>query len=212
MTSAKRLFSGTNISCIRGGRLLFSGLSFGMNPGDVLHLSGANGAGKTSLLRIMSGALPLVAGDIEWDGKYFLENGLGEHAARYSFLPADDGSLKPLETALENLCFWAAFRGIAAAACPGALDKMHILNLQDMPVRYFSAGQKRRLSLARVFLKPSPLWLLDEPLNGLDRDSHDLFVQAMEAHCAGGGMVAVASHHAIEPPKGGMLQRVEVGA
>jgi heme exporter protein A len=212
MTSAKRLFSGTNISCIRGGRLLFSGLSFGLNPGGIIHLSGANGAGKTSLLRIMSGALPLAAGELEWDGKYFLENGLQDHAERYSFLPSDDSSLKPLETTLENLRFWAAFWGIAEGACPGALEKMHILNLKDTPVRYLSAGQKRRLSLARVFLKQVPLWLLDEPLNGLDRDSHDLFVQALDAHCAGGGMAVVASHHPIEPPKGGTLQRVEVGA
>jgi heme exporter protein A len=208
MTSAKQLFSGINIGCIRGGRLLFSGLSFGLNPGGIIHLSGANGAGKTSLLRIMSGVLPMAAGEIEWDGGSFLENGLGGHAERYSFLPPDDSSLKPLETALENLRFWASFRGIADGACPGALEKMHILNLKDTPVRYLSAGQKRRLSLARVFLKPAPLWLLDEPFNGLDRDSRSLFVQAMDAHCAGGGMAVVASHQAIEPPKCGTLQRI----
>jgi heme exporter protein A len=211
MTSAKRLFSGTNITCIRGRRLLFQKLSFGMNPGDVVHLSGPNGVGKTSLLRIMCGALPAAKGDIEWDGKDFLENGLSAHAHRLAFLPSDDRSLKPLETALENLQFWAGVWSLDKKDCPGALNRMQIGDLKDTPVRHLSAGQKRRLSLARVFLKKAPLWLLDEPLNGLDRDSYDLFIKAINVHCAIGGMVAVASHYTIEPPKHGRLQRIDVG-
>lgn len=211
MTSAKRLFSGTNITCIRGGRILFQKLSFGLNPGDVVHLSGPNGAGKTSLLRIMGGALPVVEGQITWNGKDFLENGISGHSDRFSFLPADDRSLKPLETVLENLCFWAGVWGVKEEICLDALERMHILNLKNTPVRRLSAGQKRRLSLARVFLKKAPLWLLDEPLNGLDRDSYDLFIKAINVHCTIGGMVAVASHYTIEPPKHGRLHRVDVG-
>jgi heme exporter protein A len=209
MTSAKQLFSGTNISCTRGGRLLFSNLSFGLDPGQVIHLSGPNGAGKSSLLRIMCGALPASAGTIKWDDVDFLENGMEVHSQRFCFLPADDNSLKPPETVLENLSFWAAFWGVGD--CPDALEKMNVANLQDTPVRYLSAGQKRRVSLARIFLKSAPLWLLDEPFNGLDRLSHDLFVEAMNAHCAAGGMVIVASHHPVEPPYRGTLCRVEVG-
>jgi heme exporter protein A len=212
MTSAKQLFSGINISCRRGGRLLFTGLSFGLNPGEVVHFSGVNGAGKTSLLRIMCGALPVSGGMINWKGVDFLENGLEAHSRRFSFLPADDRSLKPLETVLENLRFWAALWGIPEEVCLGALDKIRILNLKDTPVRYLSAGQKRRLGLARMFTKKAPLWLLDEPFNGLDRESHGLFVEEMNAHCAGGGMVAVASHHPLEPPHHGALHRVNVGA
>lgn len=205
MISAKRLFSGVNIACIRGGRVLFQNLSFGMNPGDIIHLSGPNGAGKTSLLRIMGGALP-ARGEIEWNGKDFLEN----HAARFSFLPADDRSLKMQETVFETLAFWAQFWNVGDTACFAAMDKMHLSNLQETPVRYLSAGQKRRLSLARVFLKKSPLWLLDEPLNGLDRESHDLFTKALDIHCGTGGMAAIASHHALDPPKHGSLHSLPI--
>ncbi len=211
MTSSKRLFNGIDITCIRGGRMLFQKLSFGMNPGDIVHLSGPNGAGKTSLLRIMAGALPVPEGDILWNGKYFLENGVAAHSERYAFLPADDRSLKPLETVLENIRFWASIWGVANDSCDTALDKMHLLDLKNTPVRHLSTGQKRRLSLARVFVKTAPLWLLDEPLSGLDRDSYDLLMKALNVHCANGGMVAVASHYAIEPPKYGHLHRIDVG-
>lgn len=211
MTTAKWLFSGTHISCWRGGRTLFQNLSFGLNAGDIIHLSGPNGAGKSSLLRILCGALPAAGGTIEWNGKNFLENGAGTHAERCSFLPPDDRALKSLETVLENLQFWAAFGKIPETACQAALDKMHILNLQDTPVRYLSAGQKRRLSLARLLMKKAPLWLLDEPFIGLDRPSRNLFTQEMELHCSTGGIIAVASHDAIEPPRHGMLQRIEIG-
>ena len=211
MTAAKRLFSGRDITCIRGQRVLFEKLSFGLNPGDVAHLSGPNGAGKTSLLRIMCGALPAAEGEVLWHENDFLENGLAAHSERFAFLPADDCSLKPLETVLENMNFWAGLWGVPVNACAKALDRMQVLKLKDTAVRYLSAGQKRRLSLARVFLKKAPLWLLDEPLNGLDRDSYDLFVKAMNEHCALGGMVAVASHYAIEPPKHGAFHRIDVG-
>lgn len=133
------------------------------------------------------------------------------HTERLAFLPADDRSLKPQETALENLRFWAGLWGAKDMACLDALEKMKIFDLRDRPVKYFSAGQKRRLSLARVFIKKAPLWLLDEPLNGLDRDSYDLFVKAINVHCSLGGMAAIASHYAIEPPKHGMLRRVDLG-
>lgn len=212
MSSAKRLFSGVNIGCKRGGRILFQNLSFGMNQGDVVHLSGPNGAGKTSFLRIMCGALPAADGELLWNGHNFLQDGLSAHAERFAFLPADDRSLKPLETAAENLLFWAGVWKAPVDSIPGVLDRMDILKLKNTPVRRLSSGQKRRLSLCRVFLKRAPLWLLDEPLNGLDRDSYDLLMKAINVHCANGGMIAVASHYAIEPPKYGRLTRVDVGA
>lgn len=212
MTSSKRLFSGTNIRCVRGGKTLFQNLSFGLNPGDVIHLSAPNGAGKTSLLRIMSGALPMVTGKLEWDGNDFLENGFDVHSARFSFLPADDRSLKSLETALENMQFWARFWGEKQENCVESLEKMQISALKDTPVRYLSAGQKRRLSLARVFIRRAPLWLMDEPLNGLDRPSHDLLMNALSEHCANGGMAVIASHYTIEAPCQGRLQRLGLGA
>jgi heme exporter protein A len=190
--------------------MLFQNLVFGMNPGDVIHLAGPNGAGKTSFLRILCGALPVAQGKIKWEGRDFLENGRAVHALRCAFLPADDRSLKSLETAGENLAFWADFQQ-AGKTCAAALEKVDLLKLKDTPVRYLSAGQRRRLSLARVFLKDVPLWLLDEPLNGLDMKSYDLFMAALNAHCTAGGMAVIASHYAVEPPRHGTLQRVEIG-
>ena len=211
MDTAKRLFSGTNVACIRRERLLFQNVNFSVQPGDVLHLGGPNGAGKTSLLRIMCGALPAAAGKIHWHGKPYLENGLDDHTARYSWLPADDASLKPLETAAESLKFWADFWRLDVKRCDDALKKMDMTHLKDMPVRALSTGQKRRLNIARVFLKDSPLWLLDEPLSGLDMKSYDLFVAALDGHCKKGGAAIIASHYAIPPPKHGALKRLELG-
>jgi heme exporter protein A len=208
MTS-KGLFNGSDIACARGGRV--QKLSFGMDPGDIVHLSGPNGAGKTSLLRIMCGALPPAAGKILWNGKNFLENGMAAHSERFAFLPADDRNLKPLETVMETVQFWAGLWGVSKDSCPGVLDRMDILKLKNTPVRHLSTGQKRRLSLARVFLKQAPLWLLDEPLSGLDKESYDLLIKALNIHCANGGMAAVASHYTLEPPKYGRLRRIDVG-
>lgn len=213
MRSTKRVFDVSGLACMRGGRLLFQNLSFHFSEGDVLHLSGPNGAGKTSLLRILSGALPPIAGKISWQGEDFLGKGLEVHARRYAFLPSDDKSLKSVETAEESLLFWAGIFGVADAEkkCRAALKKMDMQKLKDTAVKYLSAGQKRRLGLARVFLKEAPLWLLDEPLNGLDIKSYDLFMEALNEHTASGGMAAIASHYAITPPEKGHLRRVDVG-
>jgi heme exporter protein A len=187
-------------------------LSFEIRPSDVVHLAGPNGSGKTSLLRIMAGALPY-EGEILWEGRDFLENDAAAHAARFSFLPADDRNLKLLETAAENLGFWARLSGGELEGPPDvSLAAMDIAALKDKPVRYFSAGQKRRLSLARMMQKPARLWLLDEPLNGLDAPSATLFQVALDKHIANGGMAVIASHHAIEPPKHGTLRRIVLGA
>ena len=211
MRTTKRVFDISALSCVRGGRLLFQNLSFHFSEGDVLHLSGPNGAGKTSLLRILAGALPAAGGKINWQGKDFLEGGVEDHAKRYAFLPSDDKSLKSVETAGENLRFWAGLFGVPEKKIRTALKKMDMEKLADTPVKYLSAGQRRRLSLARVFLKDAPLWLLDEPLNGLDIKSYDLFMDAINEHTADGGMAAIASHFTIEPPKKGALRRVDVG-
>ncbi len=210
MVSAKQLFSLSGISCVRGGRQLFQNISAGLSSGEILHLSGPNGVGKSSLLRIMAGALPVVAGDILWDRQNFLAEGREAHAKRFSFLPADDRSLKVLETAEENLSFWGEIWGCDAAAIRHVLAVTGIEALRETPVRSFSAGQKRRLSLARMMLKPAPLWLLDEPLNGLDAAAAALFMGALARHCAAGGMAVIASHLVLEPPAGVALRRLEL--
>lgn len=199
-----------NIACIRGGRMLFQNLSCGLDAGDVLHLLGPNGSGKTSLLRIMAGALPPAAGKILWNGANFLKNGQEEHAARIAFLPSDDRNLKILETANENIRFWAQLGG-STDRCAAVLTSMNLSALKNTPVQRLSAGQRRRLSLARILLNDYPLWLLDEPFNGLDAASMKLFRDMLDAHVAKGGMAVIATHHAMKPPKSGALRHVELG-
>ena len=210
MNASKRLFELKNIACVRGGRALFQNLSCTLQDGDLLHLSGANGTGKTSLLRIMAGALRAARGDILWNRQAFLADGPEEHARRIAFLPSDDRNLKVLETAGENLDFWASLG--ASGNRNDALTRMGLQALADTPVRRLSAGQRRRLSLARILLSNAPVWLLDEPINGLDAASADLFRAALNDHVAKGGMAAIASHYPVEPPQAGSLRRVVMGA
>lgn len=199
-----------NIACRRGGRVLFQNLSCSLDAGDVLHLSGPNGSGKTSLLRIMAGALPAATGKILWNGVNFLKNGPEEHAGRIAFLPSDDRNLKILETVNENIRFWAQLGG-DASRCAGVLDSMNLSALKNTPVQRLSAGQRRRLSLARILLNDHPLWLLDEPFNGLDAASMKLFRDVLDGHVAKGGIAVIASHHGLKPPKSGALRHVELG-
>lgn len=212
MSASNRLFELKDIVCRRGGRVLFRNLSFGIDAGEVVHLAGPNGSGKTSLLRIMAGALPC-EGKVLWGNIDFLENGVDGHAKRFAFLPSDDRSLKVLETVEENLSFWAGLWRVAEANAriATALDALGMTALKDTALRYLSAGQKRRVSLARVLVKGSPLWLLDEPFNGLDAAAAGLFRCVLDAHLAAGGMAAIASHHAIEPSQKGSLRRVVLG-
>lgn len=212
MSASNRLFTLRNVACGRGGRLLFQNLSFSLGAGDIIHLSGPNGAGKTSLLRVMAGALPF-EGEILWEDKGFLENTVIEHAARFAFLPSDDRALKLLETGAENLAFWARVKGAedADAAVKKSLAAFGLDEIAGRAVKYYSAGQRRRLSLARLLLAPAKLWLLDEPLNGLDASSAQLFRHALEMHLAAGGMAVVASHHPIDPPREGALRRIQLG-
>lgn len=201
MASSKRLFNNTlrfaQITCARGSRLLFQNFSAELSAGGVLRLAGVNGAGKTSLLRIAAGALPCAGGQMLWDGADILENGAAVHNARFSFLPADDRDLKLLETARENLAFWARLWAIddRHGAVEGALAAMGLSALADAPVRILSAGQKRRLSLTRMVMKPAPLWLMDEPFNALDDAAIALLMQALQDHLAKGGMAVLATHH-----------------
>jgi heme exporter protein A len=213
VNAAKRLLSLDELSCIRGNRLLFQNLSCGLDPGDVLHLCGPNGSGKTSLLRIIAGALPAAAGAVRWDGEYILKNGAETHARRFAFLPPDDRSLKLLETCAENLAFWARLSSGATdiSGIHAALERLGLGGESATPVRRLSAGQRRRLSLARLLLTPRRLWLLDEPFNGLDAGAAGLFAAALEEHVGAGGLVVAASHQGFAPPRGGALRQVDLG-
>ena len=182
------------MACIRGERPVFSGVSLSLDPGGALALVGPNGAGKSSLLRILCGLLRPAGGTLAWDGAAVDED-WAAHRQRLHYVGHLD-AVKPTLTVAENLDDWARFRG-AARAATDALQALGIENLADVPGRFLSAGQKRRLSLARLVATPAPLWLLDEPTVTLDAESAARVAAMIAAHRADGGMVIVATHGEI---------------
>lgn len=175
------------LACVRGGRTLYDGLSFSLMPGDAILVSGPNGAGKTSLLRQIAGLLPLDEGTVAAD-----EGGLSE---RTHFLGHAD-ALKPSLSVEENLAFWREIYGGPNAALEAALKRLDLHSLAPLPARVLSAGQRRRLALARLLAAPRPLWLLDEPDAALDRQGRETLAAMIEEHRGQGGIAMVASHSA----------------
>ena len=182
------------MSCIRGERPVFSGVSFSLEPGGALTLVGPNGAGKSSLLRILCGLLRPADGTLTWEGAP-VDDDWAAHRSRLHYVGHLD-AVKPTLTVAENLEDWAHFKG-AARAAPHALQILGIEDLADVPGRYLSAGQRRRLALARALATPAPLWLLDEPTVTLDADSAGRVVSMIAAHRSDGGMVVAATHGEI---------------
>ena len=177
-----------NLACIRGGRLVFEGLSFEVASGEALVLVGPNGAGKSSLLRQIAGLVELA------DGSLTLEGGredtpVGEQAHYLGHLDA----LKAAFTVEETLRFWTSFMGGDADVQP-ALEAVRLGELADLSVAYLSAGQRKRLALARLLVAPRPLWLLDEPSVALDKASTAMLAELMETHIALGGLIVAATH------------------
>jgi heme exporter protein A len=184
------MFAGDGLACVRGERLVFRGLSFAVGPGEALLLAGPNGSGKSSLLRLMAGLLPPWSGRLAWSGEDIAADKTA-HRARLHFVGHQD-ALKPVLTAAETLTFWAGLRG--GGAVDAALDRMGLTSLAETPCRYLSAGQRRRLALARLLASPAPLWLLDEPTTGLDAASVAAFEAVLAEHRAGGGLVVASTH------------------
>lgn len=193
-------FSGNGLACRRGGRLVFAGLDFRLESGQALVLRGPNGSGKSSLLRVMAGLIRPEAGALAWDGADARDD-REAHGARLHFVGHLDG-IKLALTVTENIRFWARLRGRQndTVWLATALDALHLARLADVPARLLSAGQRRRLALARLLAAPAPLWLLDEPSVGLDDASLAALEQIIAAHRAGGGMVVAATHTAIALP------------
>jgi heme exporter protein A len=186
--------TGHNISCVRGGRLVFSGVSLAVAAGQALVLTGPNGAGKSSLLRVLAGLIHPITGRIEIEGGD-AELTVGEQCHYVGHLDP----LKPALTVRENLAFWARFLNGARADDEDALigQGLAATGLEDLaglPAGYLSAGQRKRLSLARVLAAPRPVWLLDEPTTALDAASQERLHDAMQAHLAGGGLIVAATH------------------
>lgn len=178
-----------DIGVSRGGRRLFSGLSLTLAAGQACALTGANGTGKTTLLRAIAGLVALDAGEVAFAGAEIDEARAGD----LHLLGHLDG-LKPARTAREELSFWSLWQGGSAESATGAAAALELGALLDLEVRRLSAGQRRRLALARLLAAPRPLWLLDEPLSPLDAGWRTRFGAMMQTHLAGGGMILAAVH------------------
>jgi heme exporter protein A len=183
-------FAARGLACRRGERMVFTGLDFDLSTGGALLLTGANGSGKSSLLRLMAGLTPPESGLLAWDGAAIGED-RAAHRARLHYVGHAD-ALKPHLTVAETVAFWAAMRGERLSA--DALDRFRLGALADFPCRILSAGQRRRVALARLAASHAPLWLLDEPTTGLDSDAVADLTRLVAEHRAEGGRVALATH------------------
>lgn len=178
-----------NLACDRGGRRIFEGVTFALAPGEALVITGRNGAGKSSLLDMLAGRLAPAAGRIRFAGE-------GERSLAESLhYVGHRDALKAALTARENLDFARGFLGDPALASEDALSAVGLAHAAELPVAYLSAGQRRRVALARLLVARRPLWLLDEPAAALDAASQDILRGLIEAHRDGGGM-AIATTHA----------------
>ena len=186
---------GERLACRRGERWVFSGVDFAVEPGCALLLHGANGSGKSSLLRLLATLLDPADGQLLWDGAPVSDDP-AVNRARLHYVGHLDG-IKPALTVRETLRFWAGLRGVAAPSLDAALTAFALDGIADWPCRWLSAGQRRRLALARLVATEASLWLLDEPTAMLDSDSENRLVAAIEAHRAAGGRVVIATHQSL---------------
>jgi heme exporter protein A len=195
--------SASGLSCVRGSRSIFHGINLELSAGQAIALVGPNGSGKSSLLRLIAGLLRPAAGRIDLTGGS-AEQTPAEQAHYLAHLDA----LKPSLTVAENLEFWVSYLGGDVARVSAALGSVGLGALADLPAAYLSAGQRRRLSLARLVAVPRPLWLLDEPTSALDAAGQERLADLMRQHLAGGGLIVAATHG----PLGIEAREIRLGA
>jgi heme exporter protein A len=188
-------FTGSDLYCVRSERLVFAGLGFELTPAGALILVGPNGSGKSSLLRVMAGLLKPASGQLCWNGEPVSVD-IDAHNARLHYVGHQD-AVKPVLSVAENLAFWARLMGGNDETVANGLETFGISHLADIPGRFLSAGQRRRVNLARLVAARAPLWLLDEPTTALDVQAIASLEAAISEHRQSGGMVVLATHAEI---------------
>lgn len=188
--------SGDNLTLIRGERCLFQELSFALESGGLLILEGRNGCGKTSLIRAIAGMLSLEEGTVYWDDKPVEKQRQEFHGALVWL--AHRTGLKGDLTLVENLGFERSLRAHSSRDHEEVYERLGIARLKKLILRSLSAGQQRRVALARMLLADVPLWFMDEPFTNLDREGRQLVMELVEEHCSAGGMCVMAAHQDVE--------------
>jgi len=191
------MLTATDLACVRGDRRLFANLGFALESGGRLHVTGENGSGKTSLLRMLCGLSPPEAGDIRWHGESIARQG-DEYRKAVLYL-GHHNALKEELTALENLRTAAALSGVAVEDAEGieVLGRVGLAGREELPVRFLSQGQKRRVALSRLLWSSAPLWVLDEPFVALDSAAVTWLAGIVGSHLSAGGMAVLTSHQEV---------------
>jgi heme exporter protein A len=191
--------SGRRIHVWRGDRHVLRGVDIDVLPGEVVHVAGPNGTGKTTLMRVLAGLMPAEEGVVGWRGRPIREDRDTFNAAM-AYL-GHENALKGDLSAFENLHYSVGIRRqLSAAEIEKTLDHLGILRCRDLPARVLSAGQRRRLAMSRILLLGASLWVLDEPFTNLDVSGVELFSALIGDHVAAGGMTLLAAHQGLEVP------------
>jgi len=193
-----------DLSCVKDDRVLFEGMNLSLNAGQILLVEGKNGSGKTSLLRILTGLSLPESGDVLWQGRPISEVG-ADYYEQVNYVGHHDGIKRDL-TCLENLRLVQAMGKPLPIDLDEALDKVNLYRFGDNYVATLSAGQKRRLALARLVVTEALLWIMDEPFTSLDKASMAMFQVMFEQHLEKGGVIVLTSHHDIEMPQSDVVR------